>query len=827
MRATREYDQGVDQRLFERLRSQLSSGRVILFLGAGFSRDAVSINGEMLPGVESLRDALWKVAFGDAEFDGSGLDDVYESAVMQARKATVLLMKERLTVDPDKLPDEYRIWLSFPWHRVYTLNIDNLEEAAERRFDLPRGIRSLSALRDSFPAADGSLLWVHMNGDLVDLPDVTFSQRQYGERQATWESWYANLAREMQHHPVLFVGTSLDEPPLWQYVEARGHRSYGRELRPGSYLVTASLGLARRTALRNYNIDFVKAKASDFCREQLVALVDAAEEGQRALKQGAGQALAASLVRDLTDMVGDAADDHREFLLGREPRWSDVTEGYAIERAFDRALPAEIEVAAVRLVLLTGTAGSGKSTTAMRLVLAYQADGKRVGVLNTMTDARLPQIRAAVGVSAADVLLVDDVGRFGRAAWGLLNDLLDANDDLLVVSCIRSAPYQRLEMPELVQTDQRALQKTVPPLEDADIDGLIDALARANRLGELRGKSGEERRQAFAVRAGRQLLVAMIEATSGLRFDEKVESEARQLDPVSGLVYAVLAIANSFHIGLKTQELLTACGGDGADVVRSIDELERQHLVVRRSGQLYLRHTVIAERAFRYYRESRQLSEPLRGLVFSLASVVAPGRLRQSRQGRVLIRLLNHAGLMRLLSNADSTIDLASVRQVYEEVETLLSQDHHYWLQRGSLETEQGSLDLAKNFLDQARSLAPEDPYVQSEWAYMSLKGAYMDASGPGAAEQANAALAELRDVVSRRGREDSYPYHILGSQGLAWAKRAPLATDERVRLMLELRDVVSEGSTLHPSNRELQTLRADLDREYMMLAVSDRNAPD
>jgi hypothetical protein len=142
-----------------------------------------------------------------------------------------------------------------------------------------------------------------------------------------------------------------------------------------------------------------------------------------------------------------------------------------------------------------------------------------------------------------------------------------------------------------------------------------------------------------------------------------------------------------------------------------------------------------------YYREARQLGEPLRGLVFSMATAADTSDLRQTRQGRSLIRLLNHDRLMQWLSNADATVDLASVRQVYEQVEALLGADHHYWLQRGSLETERGGMDLAKNFLDQARSLAPDDPYVQSEWAYMSLKRAYTNATDPEAVTHANAAL--------------------------------------------------------------------------------------
>ena len=86
-----------------------------------------------------------------------------------------------------------------------------------------------------------------------------------------------------------------------------------------------------------------------------------------------------------------------------------------------------------------------------------------------------------------------------------------------------------------------------PPLTDPD----VDALTRANRLGELRGKSPAGQRKVLVDKCGRQLLVALIEATSGKRFDEKVESECAGLDGDAQLLYAITALATNFGIPLR------------------------------------------------------------------------------------------------------------------------------------------------------------------------------------------------------------------------------------------------------------------------------------
>ena len=428
-------------------------------------------------------------------------------------------MRKRLTVDAQSLPDEYAMWFSFPWYRVYTLNVDDLEKAVGRRSDLPRPIESLSALRDALPAEGERLAVVHLNGDLDDLPHVTFSQRQYGERQATWDLWYANLARELKHHPVLYVGTSLNEPPLWQYIEQRGPRGSGPELRPGSYLVADQLALARRVALAEYNVGWVQGTQESFCADVLSQLTDQAREGQRVRSRRRSDVTGegAPILLSLDDISRDSADDPREFLRGREPRWSDFADdGFAVVRDIDRRLPRELADSAARIALITGTAGTGKSSVAMRLVLGYGAEGQRVHVVNIESEPRVHKIRNAVGVTDVDVLLIDDADRFGSATWGLLEDLVQENPDLRVIACVCSTRAALLGLPEQVeQPGDMACQVTIPPLENSDIDQLIDALERANRLGVLRSLSPAERHAVFSKICGRQLLVAMIDRPIG------------------------------------------------------------------------------------------------------------------------------------------------------------------------------------------------------------------------------------------------------------------------------------------------------------------------
>jgi hypothetical protein len=596
----------VDHNELAYLKGQIASGNVILFTGAGFSLRAKAEDGEPIPSATRLREELWPVVYGDVEYDGSTLADIFGAAQQQKATATKELLSRRLKVSRSDMPDEYRIWFSFPWHRVYTLNIDNLADVVQVEHNLPRRIHSISAITDAPPPPTSDLLVVHLNGTVTDLPNVTFSPRNYAERQAFADLWYATLVRELTSHPVIYVGSTLEEPPLWQYIEARPQRARGaRELRPKSFLVTKDLSLGRQSMLGGFNIRYKQGTQEDFCVDTLSQLAAAASDGLEYLHRADLATAATPALQDVSDLASAALPDAAELLSGREPRWADVTGGFAVEREFDRSTLSAINEQGLRLVIITGTAGAGKSLSAMRMALALAADGTPGYVYNSDFAGGIRVIRDAAKAVKAGVLVVDGAERFGGAMTDLLTALVEDDPDRIVIATIRSTKRDQDAIDRLESAG--GAEFSVPPLDDSDIALLLDALTEARRLGKLRGmpRSGQE--SVFRTKSGRQLLVGMIEATSGLRFNEKVSSECHQLGAVESLVYAVLTLSTAYETTLTRPELLTACGGDPAAVNASFQTLLDQHLVVADSrGRFGIRHRVIAERAIDYYQSERR-----------------------------------------------------------------------------------------------------------------------------------------------------------------------------------------------------------------------------
>ena len=807
----------------EYLGGKIADGSAVLFTGAGFSSLARNRLGQPLPSSRELVDALWSIAFPGTEYDGeSSLADVYEAAVSVGKNTTGQRLSDLLTIPTGGLDDSYRVWLSVPWYRHYTLNLDNLDERASVDFHLPRAVTSVSALDEAPPPlADGTLVSVHLNGRVSEFPNVTFSDRQYAERTAAPDPWYRTLINDVTGRCVVFIGTSLNEPPLWQQIELRLQRGAGtKELRPRSFLVTPSLTRARQRVLEQYNVEWIPMSHEEFLDRVLATLSDQSIQGLASLRAREETRKRSGAVTSVSELRGIPSTQPRDYLLGREPEWGDVSDdGYAVVREFEQDLREHFDRSAKRILLVTGTAGSGKSTTLKRLAVEYDTVGETTYWIPSETELSLQRLRQNIAAVRAQVVVMDDVDVFGASSATFLDGLLADSEHIRIVAAVRSSRFRRLRLAD--EFEENGFIVTVPLLGDADIDLLLGALTAAGRLGHLRGMSRPEQQKVFRDRSGRELLVAMIEATSNEKFEVKIGEECDDLGNTAGYQYAAAALATSFREALTRDELLDVSGGLPNIALNDLRYLVDHRFIVERDGVFRVRHRVIADRAIDHFARRGQLADPITSLLWVMAARVNQFTPRHARERNMVVSLLSHEFLIRI------GLGQAQVRGVYDSVEPLLSWDSHYWLQRGSYEVERGDLDLAKNFLDQARSLATDDYMVQTEWAYMTIKRAAVAPDAMHAQENVDMAMGELEDAVQLRGAADSYPYHVLGSQGLAWARRAPMDLPVRRQFLAHILAIVREGVRQHPRNPELRQLEHDLEHDYLMTATVDTASGD
>jgi hypothetical protein len=68
--------------------------------------------------------------------------------------------------------------------------------------------------------------------------------------------------------------------------------------------------------------------------------------------------------------------------------------------------------------------------------------------------------------------------------------------------------------------------------------------------------------------------------------------------------------------------------------------------------------------------------------------------------------------------------------------------------------------------------------------------------------------------------RINSYAYHVLGSQGLAWARRGIHGSREKGEFLIGLIEQVQAGASRFPADTYIRTILEDLKKEYLQIAI-------
>jgi hypothetical protein len=725
------------------------------------------------------------------------------------------MLQSQLTIDPDTVPERYARLISLPWVRIYTLNVDDLLFAVGRAYGLARPLLSLSALgtRDSLVGAGrgDKLETVYLNGMLEDAPDgLTFSGADYASKQVSQDPYYAQCAVDVLARPVLYIGTPLEEPALWYFMKRRERTSTeGAELRRKSVLVSPSIDEARLALLEDQlNIEHLALTFEEFSERYLPLAEAVASEGHEVLCERSVIQEERTEVPLAADLAAGCPDEATDYLIGQEPQWSDLRVGRAIKRGVDaellEAVAAPLEAEddpRPRVILLSGTAGAGRSSTCMRLALELVAKGVDVGWVDKDVEISPLNIRRSMTDDAApSILILDDADRYGGQAANMAAEISSSDGGPVVVLSVRSSRVDRL-VDRLTYLRGEYREFVMPLMDDQDIDGLLDLLDSENRLGVLKGLPRDKQVLAFRVKAGRQLIVAMLEATSGRRFEERLIDEMSGLEPLARKIYAIAAAATAISFGLRRDEVVLAVGETRNEVLVAIDDLTRRHLLVLSPrDELRVRHRLIADVLVRDLARSGEIIDAVNGLTWAAATKIGPTSNRSSRDYRRVRSLMNHDRLNRL-------IGANHARNLYGRIEPLLHWDHHFWLQRGSLELEKGEPSLAENFLNQSYSLEPGDPLVRTEMGYLKLTLAAQAADGEQARELRDQGFDFLRGAMSARAGSDPHQYDIYVRLGLQWLRRGDVLATEREEVLHELARVIDEGRKLHPTDHRIRKL--------------------
>lgn len=703
------------------IQSAIEKGQLILFLGAGASKGCTTADGSKL--LDGLELARHLASVGNYDYSDEPLDEVY-GALRSKLKSRLDPILESLFRNSQP-SSEYLALASHAWRRIYTLNIDDALESAIRR----TRVQKLHVRLSSDPIVDQDSFFdridvVKLNGTIDRVENgVIFSSSEYAKATAKSLPWYEQCASDFVRCPILFIGTKLSEPLLKFHIE-RYKSVTGRS--PGrSYVITPNATQLQIETLSEYNIEHISGTLSDFVSWlsetfpiplKPIDLAKASIPQLAELLTSQDAQKFASLFDHVTPVrkttfpgrgttTGDAAI--RNFYKGFRPTWQDVVD----------EIPARLDVlektadilgasfSRNKFLPLIGPAGSGKTTLLMQLCyeVASTTDievyfiEQPVDHLRATLEAierNSPSHRILVGVDNVD--FISDQ----------LQEVLESRrlQRTMIVGAERENIWKRKTRIRLGSHSLRQIY--VSEFSNADAEKILEKLERYGSWTRLGQMSLQTRVSELVVRAQKQLLIALLEATFGLGYGQIIASDYSTLTTdEERLCFLTVGLITDRKQDAPQALVDRALSALGILNRESMLKNNLSGIVVDRSGKLAVRHPIYVRYILDNLVDPSLTIRALRALLEVFAQYESPVIRHVDRLEATIYKgLLNHAFVRDVLKGRREF-----VLSLYQSVEKKFEQDGLFWLQYGLALRDLREHEQALEKLRVARQAYPMD----------------------------------------------------------------------------------------------------------------------
>ena len=711
---------------------QVRQGNAVLFLGAGATIGACKPTGEKPPLGNELREKIAKQFLAD-DYSSESLSWVSELAI----SATDLFKVQDFIADQfrDLKPADYHYLVpTFRWRGIATTNydciIENVYNASSKALQkivpfLSNADRVDSKLRDP-----SSLALLKLHGCITltherKLP-LILTIDQYATYRDERTRIFQMLEEWGSENSIIFVGHRLLDTNLRGILLDLSQRLPSR---PRYYLVRPSVNTIERDFWNEKHISVLDGTFEDLLKEldsailksmrPLVAKLDIGHpiSLRFTIRSKPSPALLEFLANDfeyvhknIISKDGNASHFYSGFGLDWYPIKSnlDVRRGLTDKLLEDIILrPEEDRPSMVELYVIKAEAGAGKSVLLRRL--AWDS-ANNAGVLCLRSRGiTAPSFEALRELSEATgerlFLFIDNAADYCATIRALIEFARSRKLRLTVITAERLNEWNiHCDSLEVYLSDNYQLHY----LNHSEIEKLLKLLSDHGALGNnLTGMTHEAQVKEFEKRSGRQLLVALHEATHGRPFEEILLDEyAGIVPPEAQRLYLTVCVLNRLKVPVRAG-LISRVHGIPFDQFkeRFFKPLEHVVDIIEMPWGDYAyqaRHTEIAQIVFEQVLtdSTERFNEYIR-IVGALNPIYTVDR--EAMRGVLRAKALNE--LFPKYEDANA---------IYTAAAQTLKDDAYIFQQRANYERirSNGNLRLAQTLLEKARRLDPSDSTV-------------------------------------------------------------------------------------------------------------------
>jgi len=674
-------------------------GRLMLLLGAGASMTSFDSNDRLLPSGRALAEELAQEC--GLQFNGESLSRVYRAAKnnLGTAKLDSFFAGRLLHCKPSA---ELNLLAKFPFSRIYTLNLDDtLERALNRNSQQKVSVR----VRKERVTPEAALLdridIIKLNGS-ADRPNegYIFSDKEYADESASPSAWYTELASDYFNNTFLFIGTQLEESALEHHMAMLRVRGVGTP--PKHFVLLPKASEIDIESWEAYNIKHLAGTLSDFASflsksfREPPKPIDIAVSKNPALGELRKLPSAASKTavldklsyiypisfRKLEQSTGTTKANIRPFYRGFKPTWDDIRDEIPASLRATGTLTdvvrRTVSKASERLIAVLGPAGSGKSTLLKQC--AYS-----IAISNTIDcyflDEGTPDFAGTLAAlesihPSRFLLCIDRLDPFSESIASYLQK--NSRGPALIVGCERSTTWRHRTSDHL--KSHAGAPFLVETIDSSDAEAILEKVQKYGPWTRLAKLSAKQRKSELIDKAKKQLLIGLMETTSGEGYPEIIRSEYNGLEKEEAkrlLQLVGVATVNSYPV--KISHLLRACSSLGLskDILAQVDMLPG---ILRRNMNLVEgRHPVYFAELFANVIPKVEVAETVHSFLHAYSAYEPPIlRSIDKAEGRLFKAVINHRFLRRLLKDNN---DL--VLGIYESLEKIFERDGLFLLQYG------------------------------------------------------------------------------------------------------------------------------------------------
>ena len=726
----------------EALVSQITEGRAVLLLGAGASLDSTNPEGLSPPTPQELSDRLAS-KFLSASHVGHDLTTVAELAISETSLPDVQDYIAGLLTDFE--PSAAHLLLpTFRWHGLATTNYDRLIEVAydrgaSRAQNLAPVISDADRMDDPLKSTDTvSLLKLHgcVSRSRDNQVPFILTTDQYVSHRRHRDNLFRTLKEWCSDRTLIGVGHSLRDSDLRQVLLELDELGVSR---PRYYIVGPDFTAAEQRLWESRRITPLRGTFNEFLSTldakvpSPLRRVATTTHTDHPVSRWITRPLLSSTLEYLdseAELVHSSMDidsiEPAMFYRGVSPAWAAIDQELDVRRRvvdtvlYDAILPDDADRASpVDFFVLRAEAGAGKTICLQRIAWEAAVDAERF-CLFVKSGGYLDYDAVADVVDASDervFLFVDNAAEHVSELDHLIRRSRSDRLRLTVITAERQNQWniycERLE-------SHLSAYFRIQYLNHDEITRLIALLERHGSLGYLHQLSNEERVAELQERAGRQLLVALLEATQGKPYEEILVDEYNRIVPERAqALYLTVCVLNRLDIPVRAG-LISRVHGIAFSEFQERLFAPLEHVVRTREDKrikdyVYVaRHPLIAQVVFERILVSRErrFDEYLR-LVSSLNLSYGTdySAFRQMIRGRVVHELFP--------SHEDA-------RAILDAAMRIAPADAHVLHQAGIYEMNRpnGNLSAAYDFLARASEIAPRDSTITHSIAELERRRA-------------------------------------------------------------------------------------------------------